>query len=157
MACYFIDIKGFVDNFDSVIIKELCIMNVNDILHPYHYVYRGLPEWDTFSPKCQSHNEAISKYQLQLMWTEGKDFFCPSCISLSFDADATFFVLDAVDGCKLNILKEYFPTWRLINYSVKPNSLRKVPQNITCPWREHGLNCAYKRCLLGVLDYLNTE
>jgi hypothetical protein len=36
---FFIDYEGFVDNNDEYMIKELCIMNVDNMFNPLHYVF----------------------------------------------------------------------------------------------------------------------
>ena len=35
---HFIDFEAFVDNDDEYVLKELCIMDVDNIFSPLHYV-----------------------------------------------------------------------------------------------------------------------
>ena len=152
MSCYFIDVKGFLRNFIEIAIKELCIIDVNNIFKPFHQVYTGNIDWQCLTFDVQLINEEITRRKLLLSWDEGLDYFCPPCIAHMFDDTKIFYVVEDEDDKKIQLLKIHFPTWRFINYKLKQRT--KVPINISCPWREHGENCAYKICLLGVIDYI---
>lgn len=155
MPCYFIDVKGFVGNGNVILFKELCILNANNVLKPFHQVYSNLTDWDKLSFSVQIFNEKL-RQRLTLNWEEGKDIFCPQCIMYNFnDVTSIFYVVNDETGVKSGLLKQHFPTWRFVNYIFKPFAVLELPINITCPWREHGTLCAYKTCLLACLDYLS--
>jgi len=40
MSIFFIYFERFVDNNDEDMIKELCIMSVDDMFNPLHYVFQ---------------------------------------------------------------------------------------------------------------------
>ena len=69
-------------------------------------------------------------------------------------ANAIFYVMDQVDGAKINYLKEEFPELNLINYNVVFNSLPLIPHNIKCFHREHGDHCAYLKCMRLYHNYI---
>ena len=158
MSCFFIDITGFVDNDGDLIIKEICIMNIQNILQPLYLICKNMPDWNSLSLLSKQRNEDMSNLNLHLTWDEGNDVFCSFCLSHSILVKSEiFYVMDDNDGRKLKTLKSLFPKWRFANYSLNANSHCQLPTNISCPWREHGPNCAYKHCLLGAIDYLNVK
>ena len=156
MSTWFIDIKVFsIDGGKSI--KELCVMNVNDVLNPTHYVFYEQRPWSTLSEKSKWDNEFLTNHFHHLKWIEGKDVFCPTCILANVGnsfQDDIFYVVDSSGGDKIKTLKTYFPCLRITNYNML---YRTLPSNIECPWRPHGDACAYKQCLLAVLDYLKND
>jgi len=155
MATYFIDFQGFYIG-DDMIIKELCIMDANQVFSPVHNVYKSDFNWDSIPDDSKFINRSLTSHRHKLSWDEGMIEFCRTCILNNYtDKDfynATFYVLGIDDCTKTTTLQRYFPDMRLICYS-KQSELAKVPSNITCPWREHGEHCAYKNCLAMCIDY----
>ena len=156
MSTYFIDFQGFY-NENTMIIKELCVIDANNIFNPYHQVFNLGISPSILAEKTQFTNKYLSNYYHYLKWEEGTSLFCPTCILNKFDdTNALFFVLDKVDGIKINTLKNYFPSWRLVNYNKTMIDLPQTPSNIKCPLREHGQQCAYKQSLSMAIDYCTT-
>ena len=145
---YFIDLEALYDNNGNYIIKELCIMNVYDILNPLHFVFK-LP-WFIQTVKTYGTNLYLMRYRHGLSWFEGRTTFQKANIERMLSKNSIYYVKDAVDGQKIRTLKECFPSLRIVNYS--PTKLQSIPTNTTCPWRNHGSNCAYKN----VYNWLRT-
>ena len=157
MTTYFIDAQGFcVDG--TLLIKELCIMDANNIFTPYQKVFSLDVPMDILSKKSQYDVKYLIKNHHYLHWDEGSTTFCPSCVSSQYDVNinSIFYVLDKIDGVKINTLKKHFPNWRLVNYSKRIADLPDVPTNIKCLYRDHGKHCAYKHCLAMATDYCKT-
>jgi hypothetical protein len=155
MSVYFIDFQGNRTD-DGMIIKELCIMDGNNLFNPIHEVYTSHIPWNYLSTEVKTTNKYLSKYNHGLYWNEGSKEFCIDCIldQLINYKNATFYVLDSKSGSKMNLLKKYFPEFRLIAYGKHLKKIERTPNNIYCIWREHGHHCAYKQCLAMALDYL---
>ena len=155
MTAYFVDIQSFYGN-ENMQIKELCIMNANDILNPYHKVFVMDIPWNLLPPNTAKSNTYLASGYHQLSWDEGSSKFCQRCILNDCDYDikkSIIYVLDQEDGTKMKTLKKYFPELRFTSYNKNKSDLSSVPPNITCIWREHGPHCAYKQCLLMCTDY----
>ena len=156
MSTWFIDVKLFSDNNDEKIIKELCFINVDDPLKAFYFIYYEQKPWSSLCSKAQYDNNFLTNYYHLLGWREGQDVFCPTCAIEQTQADVNislFYVIDSPTGSKINTIKKYFPMIRVTNYSLPATSL--LPENISCPWRQHGIHCAYKQCLLGCLHYIS--
>jgi hypothetical protein len=155
MTTYFVDAQGFYNN-DDLIIKELCIMDANEMFNPLHLVFKSNVSWEVLSDKCRFTNKYLTKHYHKLSWYEGSATFCPTCILNNYDQDfekAILYVLDENHGKKMKTLKKHFPKLRFVSYNKSISNLHKVPANITCGWREHGSRCAYKQCLSMYVDY----
>lgn len=154
MSCYFIDLEGYYDDAGMIIPKEMCIMNVNDILNPKHMVFNDLPSFKLLSWSTQSRNQSLMCKNIYLTWLEGDEYFCPTCINedMKINVNSTFYVFDKVNGDKISFLKRCFPNWKFKLYSLPV--IHYFPNYIICPWRNHGPTCAYKHCLIGSLEYL---
>lgn len=159
MSTYFIDFQGFVVD-DELVIKELCIMDANDVFWPIHLVFRDLLTWESISEKSQEVNLYLMKNHHCLRWYEGGSYFCPTCILKASDwSRGTCYVLNtsdspnSIEGAKIKTLQQHFPGVRFIEYSKSADELPKVPDNISCPYRNHGKHCAYKHCLCMFVDY----
>ena len=153
MSTWFIDIKVFSGNNEKII-KELCVMNTNDILNPMHYVFYEQRPWSSLSEKSKLDNDFLTNQYHHLSWIEGKDVFCPMCILDNIGPENLFYVVDSSAGDKIKTIKAYFPSLRITNYSMR---FQRVPPNIECPWRPHGDACAYKQCLTAALHYLKND
>jgi len=151
MSTYFIDYQGFYIGKQQII-KELCIMNANDVFNPYHNVFLSDIEFENLVKEDIKTNQYLTNSFHKLTWQEGAVFFCPMCILKTFKVDfdhSTFYSFKD----KMPTIKRYFPAMRLIAYSKNLTQLRIPPENITCPWREHGKHCSYKQCLSLFVDY----
>ena len=155
MSTWFIDIKVFSSD-NAKFVKELCVMNVNNILHPTHYVFYEQTPWSSLTEKSRLDNDYLTKHFHGLGWVEGKDVFCNACLNESWVKykDDLFYVVDSINGDKINTVKSIFPYLRITNYYML---FTHVPANIACPWRPHGDFCAYKQCLVGCLHYLKND
>lgn len=154
MSTWFIDAKLFSDNGDEKLIKELCIMNVDDPLNAFYFIYYEQKPWLSLSSKARYDNNFLTSHYHLLGWREGQDVFCPSCAIESTQADVNtslFYVIDSPTGSKINTIKKYFPMIRVTNYTMPYTPL---PENISCPWRPHGIHCAYKQCFMGCMHYI---
>ena len=132
MTIWFIDLKVLSIDNDKCI-KELCVMNVNDVLNPTHYVF-----YEPFS-------DNVTNYGLR------SNAICQTCLYDNLYKNDLFYVVDSYNGDNIKNIKSIFPCLRITNYNM---SFTSVPANINCPWRAHGDICAYKQCLVGALDYL---
>jgi hypothetical protein len=130
MSTYFIDFQGVVINGETII-NELCIIDARHILKPMHYIFKS----DAFNS-----NEFTHKLDC--------DMFCPTCITCNMSLkNAIFYALND----KIETLKKYFPMIRL-NYYNKTIQ-ETIPKYISCPYRDHGIQCSYKNCLTMCIDY----
>jgi len=153
MSTYFIDFQGFIIK-EEMIIKELCIMDANDMLNPYHSVFNIDLPWKSLSMSTKFSTKINGEKFHNLSWAEGNEHFCPSCIMKNYNTNDTFYVLENEDYIKTNVLEKYFPGLRFIQYS--KTVLKDIPSNISCIWRDHGEICAYKHCLAMCTDYCKT-
>lgn len=71
---------------------------------------------------------------------------CRICFLSKVDINKIFYV----NADKYNLVKEYFPSIRLISYQCHA----QVPKNINCFWSIHE-DCAYRNCMKICIDYLN--
>ena len=156
MSVFFIDFEAFWTNENEFIIKELCIMNVNNMFYPLHYVFKPTLHWSELTKKAATTNKYLSKYFHKLNWYEGTSIFCSTCIKNNIYQNftienAVFYVRDQ----KVKLMKELFREFRIIGYSAE--KLNTIPRNITCPFRCHGKHCAFKKCLLLCQHYLSCQ
>ena len=153
-SVFFIDLEAFQHNCGCYIIKELCIMDVDDIFSPVYFMFQPTFPFDKLMAKARRTNNFLTCYRHGLTWKEGNAVFEPMKINL--DKRALYYVKDQLDGVKLKTVKHCFPELRITNYNA--SSLRPVPDNIHCPWRDHhGVNCAYKKCLQLCTHYLSCK
>lgn len=152
MATYFIDFQGFRTD-ENIIIKELCIMDANNILYPLFGMFKFSTPSSIFSDHTQAINNYLSLHHHTLRWEEGDQSFCGGCINA--DESGLYYVYDVEDGFKMNTLRRIFPRLRLVVYAKE--SILDVPSNISCMWREHGTHCAYKTCLSMAIDYCKSS
>ena len=66
--------------------------------------------------------------------------------------ESMFYVKDALNGRKIEYLHRMFPYLRITSYHCE--KLAKIPKNISCPYKDHGDHCAYKKCLALCQDYV---
>jgi len=131
MNVHFIDFQ--IQVIDGEYFEELCLMNVNDALNPYHEMFKTHIPWTLFSTQVG----LIMGFQFQA-WNNFKK--------------SIIYVLDDQNGFKMSILKNYFPYLRFISY--KKYNFPSIPNNIRCFCNEHESPCAFKNCLSMCLDYL---
>jgi hypothetical protein len=157
MPTYFIDFQGCYDE-DGLIIKELCIMDANELFKPLHEVYKPTIKWNLLPEVTKTTNKYLTQFHHKLTWGEGTMYFCPHCIlqklNLNNLPNTTFYVLDTINGSKIKVLQRHFPSFRFVNYGKTIGQLIQTPPNICCSWKEHGEHCAYKQCLAMAIDYL---
>ena len=48
----FIDFEAFYDNDGQYIVKEMCIMNVDNMFYPLHYVFKPILKWNNLAEKA---------------------------------------------------------------------------------------------------------
>ena len=140
MSTYFIDYEGFHLNGETII-KELCIMDANNMLNPRHYIFKPIIPWSLLNDNAR----IMYLYQNDIDWDEGSELFCPKCIVTN--NNAIFYTLDD----KFDVLQKNFPTLRLIRYNIK--DLPEIPYNISCPYKDHGKHCAFKNCIAMCTNY----
>ena len=159
MSVFFIDIEAFQDDNADYLIKELCIMNVDNILQPFHYMFDMTESMGSLSKRAQTTNEYLRLWRHHLRWIDGDSNFDPSRILndlKSIPNDALFYVNDHVNGKKINTLNKYLPNFRIVNYNLNEPSQLNIPDNIFCPYYNHGDYCAYKKCLKLCVQYLSS-
>ncbi len=78
------------------------------------------------------------------------EVFCEQCFLQNIIIDRICYV----DSDKYNMLHNRFPFLRIIAYE---KFCMNVPNNIRCPWNEHGPHCAYKTSLKMCFDYISDE
>lgn len=157
MSVFFIDFEAYQDDDANYLIKELCIMNVNNILKPFYYMFPMCESMGSFSKKTRGTNDYLRKWRHHLLWIDGDSKFDANEILKdlqSFD-NALFYVNDQINGEKIDTLKKNFPNLRLVNYIYSDKGL-EIPENITCPRYNHGEFCAYKKCLKLCVHYLSS-
>ena len=67
--------------------------------------------------------------------------------------ESMFYVKDALNGNKAEYLQRMFPDLRITSYHCE-KKLAKIPENISCPYKDHGDHCAYKKCLALCQNYV---
>ena len=161
MATGFIDIEAFRDDNAHYVIKELCIMDVCSMFKPLLYVFKPDILWKNLTDKSKTTNGFLIRHRHGLHWHEGDSTFCAPCIMKDirdrFDIQNTmFYVKDQVNGQKFTQLHLHFPELRMTTYSTSSliNPL-DVPDNIHCPYRDHGPYCAYRKCLQLCVYYVS--
>ena len=160
MATGFIDIEAFRDDNANYVIKELCIMDVCSMFEPLVYVFRPNMLWRNLTDKAKTVNGFLIRHRHGLQWHEGNSYFCTQCIGKDicdrFDIRNTmFYVKDQIDGQKFTTLHLLFPELNMTTYSISTDSV--VPDNIICPYREHGPYCAYRKCLKLCVDFVSCK
>jgi len=104
MTVFFIDFEAFHDNNANYLIKELCIMNVNNILQPYYYMFAMTESMGILSRRSQNINEYLWLWRHHLRWIDGDCKFDPTQIVNDLQAvpnDALFYVNDQINEKKL--------------------------------------------------------
>ena len=154
MAPFFIDFEAFQHGPNGKFkLKELCILDVERPLLPLYYTFASRKSWDRLTNGQRRTYEYQTRELHHLEWSEGHARYCSGCImhhikkTFSNSANSIFYVMDQVDGAKINYLKEEFPELNLINYTMVFNNLPIIPHNIKCFHREHGDHCAYLKCM----------
>ena len=150
MGTYFIDFEGFLNNDGDIIIKELCIMDANNILNPFHNVYRMEFPPNPINSIIQSKNLFLITHHHHLRWFEGNSL---QNIYDQYSPNSIYYTLDTEDGNKIKTLQIYFPKMRIANYAKTIFNLPIISPNISCIWHDHGPNCEYKSCLAMAIDY----
>ena len=93
----------------------------------------------------------------KLLWNDGNNICCKECIMndihrICENNNAIFYVKDALDGRKKEYLRGMFPDLKITSYNCV--KLMNIPTNISCPYKDHGDRCAYKKCLALCQDYV---
>lgn len=110
--------------------------------------------------KMQTSNAFLTEHSHNLTWEEYNTKFCQDCLMRDIKAqcnidEALFYVRDHIDGRKMMLIKSILPDLRICIY--KCPKLKPLPKNITCIYREHGLYCAYKKCLALCQHYISIK
>lgn len=157
MSVFFIDFEAFQDNDANYLIKEMCIMNVNNILEPFYYMFVMSEEIGSFSKSTQRTNDYLRRWRHHLLWNEGDCIFDANKVLKELQAidNSLFYVNDELGGKKIYTVKKIFPNLRILNYNCS-NINGKIPENISCPRYNHGECCAYKKCLKLCVHYLSS-
>ena len=151
---FVIDFEAFQHGAEDYIIKELCILNIENPLQVVHAVFRPPMSWRHLSPE-QRRTYGYQKGQLhQLSWDEGQRAFCVDCIlrnlcykfPLLNASTAKFYV---VGEQKCAHLKQLFPKLNIMNYYNL--SYKHLPPqactHLQCPYRNHDReHCALLKC-----------
>lgn len=163
MSPLFIDYEAFVSN-GKHIIKELCVINVDNPFSPLYYLFSPQIKYSELSASDKMTNYYLSTNHHYIPYCNGSVKFCKECIAshikdvFPFVENSIVYVLEpkGSDGKKLKTLMEIFPTLNLVAYNFKKmTDLPLPPPNVVCPYMDHGLHCAYMKCLRMYLDYIN--
>lgn len=155
MSVLFIDFEAYQDDDANYLIKELCIMDVDNILKPFYYMFTFSESMESFSKSAQKTNNYLLHRRHHLLWPDGDCKFDPALILQDLPSNALYYVKDQINGKKINTLKHFFPNLRIVNYNSK--NLLHIPNNIKCPYYNHGDFCAYKKCLRLCVHYLSCK
>ena len=150
---FFIDFEAFRQDGEFRI-KELCVIEINQPGDPLYYAFRlDQDEWQALTIEEQKTNMYASRHLHRLHWLEGVSRYCKTCVMYHLARkfprwnEGMFYVLDSVCGPKIKFLKKEFPHLRLANYNgLTFKTLPEPPLNIACPFREHGIHCAFRKC-----------
>ncbi len=151
---YFIDLEGFQHGEGRMIMKELCIINIENPLGPLHYIFMAPKSLDELSEaeKIGFHYQTSRLHHLK--WYEGLTRYCQNCTwhtithVFPYWAEGTFYVMDKINGTKIKFLQEEFPHLNLIAYNtVIFKNLPPLAEYEGCKYRDHGKHCAFRKCI----------
>lgn len=153
----FIDCEGFFGNDNEYIIKELCIMMRFDTIN---LMFKPPYDWKYLSNQAKRTNKYLSMNHHRLLWDEGDDVMCTTCITSSIRLKTNiektiFYILDSEDGNKIAAVRRLLPSLKITPYSISRKDLPNLPNNILCPSHHHLKNCAYRKCFCMLVNYLN--
>lgn len=151
---YFIEFEAFRHGVEDYKIKELCIMEFNHHLRPLYYLFESEGAWnDLTAPQQTSYQYLTDQFHL-LSWHEGGVRYCPKCIMHHIKTmfpgwqSGIFYVMETEsNGPKVKYMKKAFPKLNIVNYIATLNTLPCISPNIVCHLRDHGIHCAYLKCL----------
>lgn len=144
----FIDIQVF-SGINGIIIKELCILSAKEIFTPIHEIFLPTEKWHHLSLRSKQINMYFTLYGHTLHWDEGNRIFCDKCIRNAISSHEVYYTQNEA---KKKTLQSLFPTLKVTEFN---GNLPEMPNNIHCPWRDHGPDCAYENCIRMCSSYLN--
>ena len=163
MSPLFIDYEAFFYN-GKHFIKELCIIDGDNPFAPLYYLFSPQIKYSELSTTDKTTNFFLTTNHHQIPYDIGDVKFCKECIlrhikhEFPFVDNSIIYILEpqGENGVKMKTLTELFPTLNLVAYNFeKISSLPLPPINVTCPWMNHGLHCAYLKTIRMYLDYIN--
>lgn len=126
MSTFFIDYQSFYISCETIVI-ELCILDTRDVFNPYHYIFSQ-----------NIHQEKDTMFDQTSIISDMKPYLINSIFYTNKE--------------KLDTIKKNFPFLRLNYYNTRQQD-NNVPKYISCPYGDHGNQCAYKNCLSMCVDY----
>jgi len=158
MAPFFMDYEAFQHGSGKTIIKELCIVDVDQPMIPLYFLFHNDKKWSELDSAQQKTYKYQTQYIHHLNWNVGTSRYCRECvyyyIKKSFPdyLNGIFYVMGEQ---KLTYLKSQFPSLNFCTYNVTFNDLPKLAVNIGCMDHEHGEHCACKKCYRLLHHYLS--
>ena len=160
MAPIFIDFEAFQDRNGDFMIKELCLLDADRPLTPLYFLFTPTEPWHELSEDRKTSAHFLTQHFHHLQWEEGNTRFCANCLMHHIRSvfpqcdNSIFYIMESkASGPKYHFIKSVFPELNLVNYNVKLDGLPTPPDNIVCPYRQHGRHCAYLKCLGMYQDY----
>ena len=153
---FIMDFERFQQGKDGeMYIKELCIIDMYQPWDPLYYIFRfGEDAWQALPADAQKTFNYASRRLHRLHWTDGLSRYCKQCVLYHLHNkfprwnEGIFYVLDKPNGAKIQVLTKEFPELRIVNYNGL--TLKTLPEprfpSLTCPFREHGQHCAFRKC-----------
>ena len=160
MGPHFIDFEAF-QYQGQYKIKELCIIDVDKPLTPLYYVFDSPSSWRELDDDQQYQYSYQTRKIHHLKWHEGDNCYCANCVMYHIKNDfpywcnGIFYVMDCYNGQKVKFLMQEFPELNIVNYNVTFKQLPYITRNITCLHRDHGVHCAYLKCMRLCYHYMN--
>lgn len=156
MSPYFIDFEAFQHGTEKYVIKELCVIDVDQPFSPLYFIFKSRKRWDSLSKEQQTTYDYQTQYVHHIGWVEGEPRYCRGCVwetikdVFPFCRNEIFYVMGKQ---KMDHLRNKFPHLNLCEYNVTMNTLPDLPPNITCIYRSHGEHCACLKCFRLVKHY----
>jgi len=165
---YFIDFEANQHGHGPYLLKELCIMDVENPLRNLCMVFAPPKPWCQTTPE-ERRTYLYNQQKLHhLNWYEGNYIFDAKVVTgqiywfIGSINNAVFF---AQNMQKTKILQELLPGLNIINYADLDSccaeltiaKLPSAPNYISCTYRNHGRHsCAVLKCFRLCLHYNNT-
>ena len=146
----FIEIEGFqIDNGKKWVIKELCVLDQENILKPLYYLFTIDVPFNSLSNDEKFQVKFVAGNIHGLNWYEGTTKFCVNCVEKKiiedFGLGVEFYTMGEQ---KTHFLSNLFPNIRIINVGDE-RTIKTLPNlmpHITCLHRHHGEHCAVRKC-----------
>lgn len=167
MATFFLDFEAFQVEPISYILKELCILDLDNPLRPLYLLFNApydigiLNETQQRTVRyCETHLHRIAwkqKGNTQSTASDLLELMMQHFGKLKLNINSTIYIVGGIQ--KTNYIKSLLPTFRIITYKCRVRDLPTVPSHIRCMSAvvSHSkVHCACLKCYGLYLHYIDS-